>query len=172
MKIYFTEWRSPVGKLFIASSEKGLVQVNLRNKADFFYQLHSSFPDADLVESEGKNQPVIRQLKEYFTGERKTFSVPLHLNGTEFHKKVWRALCEIPFGRTASYGEIAAQIGNPKAVRAVGQANHHNPIPIIIPCHRVIGANGHLTGYGGGMDMKEKLLSHEGVAVNGSKIAR
>lgn len=171
MKMFFTEWQSPIGRFYIASSEKGLVQLNLRDKDHFSRELHNSFPDADLVESEEKNQLVIRQLNEYFAGERKEFSVPLHLNGTEFHQRVWRALCEIPFGKTASYKEIAERIGNPKAMRAVGQANHRNPIPIIIPCHRVIGANGHLTGYGGGMDMKEKLLSHEGVALNGSKIA-
>ena len=171
MKIYFTAWHSPVGKLHIASSDKGLVQVNLRDEKDFFCELRHSFPDANLVESEEKNQLVIRELEEYFAGERKEFSVPLHLKGTEFHQRVWRALCEIPFGKTASYKEIAERIGNPKAIRAVGQANHRNPIPIIIPCHRVIGANGHLTGYGGGMEMKEKLLVHEGVALNGSKIA-
>lgn len=103
----------------------------------------------------------IKQLNEYFDGKRKEFDLPLAPKGTEFQKKVWNALKEITFGETRSYGEIARRIGNEKASRAVGMANNKNPIMIIIPCHRVIGANGKLVGYAGGIDIKEKLLNLE-----------
>lgn len=108
----------------------------------------------------------IRQLNEYFDGKLRKFSLPLAPQGTEFQKKVWNALKEIPCGETRSYGEIAKVIGNEKASRAVGMANNKNPIPIIIPCHRVIGANGKLVGYAGGLDIKEKLLKLEKNYVN------
>ncbi len=103
----------------------------------------------------------VRQLTEYFRGERTTFDLPLEFHGTEFQKSVWRALLEVPFGKTASYRDIAARVGNPKAVRAVGGANGKNPISIVAPCHRIIGSNGTLTGYGGGLWRKEWLLAHE-----------
>lgn len=103
----------------------------------------------------------IKQLQEYFRGKRNSFDLPLEPKGTEFQKKVWNALIEIPFGETRSYGEIAKIIGNEKASRAVGMANNKNPIPIIIPCHRVIGSNGKLVGYAGGLHIKEKLLEIE-----------
>lgn len=102
-----------------------------------------------------------RQLKCYLDGELKSFSLPLEPDGTEFMKKVWASLCEIPYGKTATYKEIAAKIGNPNSSRAVGMANNRNPIPIFIPCHRVIGADGSLTGYRGGLEIKNKLLSLE-----------
>ena len=102
-----------------------------------------------------------RQLKSYFAGELKEFSLPLEPSGTDFMKQVWAALCGIPYGKTATYGEIAEKVGRPKAARAVGLANNRNPIPIFIPCHRVIGADGSLTGYAGGLDMKKKLLDLE-----------
>ena len=101
---------------------------------------------------------VDKQMKEYFEGERKEFDLPLRPEGTDFQKKVWNALLEIPFGETRSYQDIANAVGSPKACRAVGMANHHNPIIIVIPCHRVIGKHGKLVGYGGGLSMKEKLL--------------
>lgn len=102
-----------------------------------------------------------RQLEEYFSGARKTFSLPLAPAGTPFQKLCWDALCQIPYGETRSYSEQAAAIGRPKACRAVGSANHHNPISILIPCHRVVGASGGLTGYGGGLEKKEFLLKLE-----------
>lgn len=104
---------------------------------------------------------VFIQLQEYLSGKRKSFEFPYELHGTPFQKKVWNALCEIPYGETRTYGEIAKAVGNPKACRAVGMANHNNPMTIVVPCHRVIGANGKLTGYGGGLDMKEYLLELE-----------
>ncbi len=106
-------------------------------------------------------QEAFRQLSEYLKGERKTFDLPLNPKGTEFQKRVWNALCEIPYGETRSYKQIAEAIGNPKAVRAVGMANNRNPITIVVPCHRVIGADGKLVGYGGGLEMKEFLLRLE-----------
>ena len=102
-----------------------------------------------------------RQMAEYFSGNRREFTLPLAPRGTAFQMKVWNALSAIPYGQTRSYRDIALQIESPNAVRAVGGANHHNPISIIIPCHRVIGANGSLTGYGGGLDKKEALLALE-----------
>lgn len=106
-------------------------------------------------------EKVSEQLREYLAGERQAFDLPLRPEGTEFQKKVWDALTAIPYGETRSYQEIAVQIGNPEACRAVGMANNRNPIPIIIPCHRVIGARGSLVGYGGGLDIKVKLLEIE-----------
>lgn len=102
-----------------------------------------------------------RQLSEYLKGERQMFDLPLNPRGTDFQKRVWRALCDIPYGETRSYKQIAEAIGNPKAVRAVGMANNRNPITIVVPCHRVIGADGKLVGYGGGLEMKEFLLRLE-----------
>ena len=107
-----------------------------------------------------------RQLSEYLKGERNTFDLPLNPKGTDFQKCVWRALCDIPYGETRTYKQIAEAIGNPKAVRAVGMANNRNPITIIVPCHRVIGANGKLVGYGGGLEMKEFLLRLEKVSIS------
>lgn len=102
-----------------------------------------------------------KQLNEYFAGQRKKFNLPIKLEGTEFMQKVWKELEKIPYGTTATYGEIAKRVGNPKAARAVGMANNKNPIPIIVPCHRVIGANGKLVGYALGLYMKEQLLNIE-----------
>lgn len=102
-----------------------------------------------------------QQLSEYLKGERKEFDLPLNPKGTDFQKRVWRALCDIPYGETRSYKQIAKSVGNSKAVRAVGMANNRNPITIVVPCHRVIGADGKLVGYGGGLEMKEFLLRLE-----------
>lgn len=102
------------------------------------------------------------ELREYFAGRRRAFSVPLCMHGTKFQEDVWRALAEIPYGETRSYGEIAARIGREKACRAVGMANNRNPLPIFVPCHRVVGADGSLTGYAGGLDAKRMLLELEG----------
>ncbi|HYU34991.1 MAG TPA: methylated-DNA--[protein]-cysteine S-methyltransferase [Thermoanaerobaculia bacterium] len=104
-----------------------------------------------------------RQLDEYLAGRRRDFDLPLETGGTEFQRQCWEALLRIPYGETRTYGDMAREIGRPAAVRAVGQANHNNPIGVIIPCHRVIGADGSLTGYGGGLDMKRRLLELEGV---------
>lgn len=121
-------------------------------------------PDAPILApspSDAIAQAAIKQLREYFDGLRQNFTLPLDPHGTEFQRRVWKALCEIPYGETQSYAEIASAVGNPKACRAVGLANHRNPISILIPCHRVIGADGSLVGYGGGLNIKRSLLELE-----------
>lgn len=141
------------GKVGIAGDEIGITDV-------FF---KSEEPQKNLQENETPLlKEAARQLLEYFAGSRKEFDFPLSMSGTEFQVAVWKALQTIPYGETYSYKKIAEQIGNPKACRAVGMANHKNPICIIVPCHRVIGHNGKLVGYGSGLKMKEKLLKLEG----------
>lgn len=149
---------SPVGTLTLVASEKGLAAILWENDDPARVPLGALTEDGEdpvLQETE-------RQLDEYFSGKRKTFSIPLDFNGTDFQKAVWNALLTIPYGETRSYGEIAVQLGNPKAVRAVGAANGRNPISIIAPCHRVIGSNGKLTGFAGGLEAKSLLLRLEG----------
>ncbi|NMA22488.1 MAG: methylated-DNA--[protein]-cysteine S-methyltransferase [Spirochaetales bacterium] len=147
--IYRTRYHSPIGTMIIAADDEAIVALDFSEE-----ELSSSF-ETDLL-LQAKNQ-----LDEYYRGERKTFSLPLKANGTVFQERVWQALLTIPYAETRSYGEIAAQIGNPKASRAVGMANNRNPISIIIPCHRVIGSDGKLVGYGGGMHRKVWLLDLE-----------
>ena len=112
------------------------------------------------------------QLSEYIEGQRKQFDLPLDPKGTEFQRKVWKELTKIPYGETRSYKEVAIAIGNEKASRAIGMANNKNPIPIVIPCHRVVGSNKKLVGYAGGLDLKEKLLSLEGILVDKNKVSK
>lgn len=150
MKVFF--YRMEIGKVGIAEENDSITNVFLRGD--------SAPPDAEICETEGIKEAA-RQLNAYFSGDLREFSLPLSPNGSEFMKKVWKALCDVPYGNTASYKEIAAAIGNPRATRAVGQANNRNPIPVIIPCHRIIGADGKLVGYGGGLDLKKKLLEIE-----------
>ncbi len=118
---------------------------------------------------ERKETPLLRevrrQLDAYFDGKLKVFDIPYSLEGTSFQQKVWRALCDIPYGTCITYGELATRIGDPKACRAVGMANGRNPLPVIVPCHRVIGSGGKLTGYTGGLDIKIKLLQTEGISL-------
>ena len=149
---YYIKYISPVADLYLVEERGQLVEIS-------FYQ-----PEHREEMKEKRTElleEVERQLQEYFAGRLQHFDLPLHPQGTEFQKKVWKALMSIPYGETRSYGEIAKQIGNEKAVRAVGGANHVNPISIVIPCHRVIGKNGSLTGYGGGLEIKETLLTLE-----------
>lgn len=146
---------SPVGPLLLVGDEAGLRAI------DFLNGRRNVAPDPRWVEDRTSLMPVIEQLKAYFAGELERFELQLAPEGTEFQKKVWNELCNIGYGETISYGELARRIGNAKASRAVGLANGSNPIPIIIPCHRVIGSNGKLTGYGGGLEIKEKLLALE-----------
>ncbi|WP_337742515.1 methylated-DNA--[protein]-cysteine S-methyltransferase [Fusobacterium gonidiaformans] len=149
---YYIKYVSPVADLYLVEEQGQLVEIAFH---------HSKKKE----EMEEKNtellQEVKRQLEEYFSGRLQNFDLPLKPKGTDFQKQVWKALLTIPYGETKSYGDIAKQIGKEKAVRAVGGANHVNPISIVIPCHRVIGKNGNLTGYGGGLEVKEKLLELE-----------
>jgi methylated-DNA-[protein]-cysteine S-methyltransferase len=148
---------SPVGKLRLVASEKGLVAIDVRNNAK--QEVTAKNPSAQAVLIQAK-----KQLEQYFAGKRKSFDIALDLVGTEFQVQAWRALCRIPFGKTISYGQQAANIKKPKAFRAVGSANGKNPIPIIVPCHRVVASDGSLGGYSLGLRMKKQLLALEGVS--------
>jgi methylated-DNA-[protein]-cysteine S-methyltransferase len=147
---------TPIGTLLIAGDAEAVRRI------DFPKNGKASTADEGWTESaKGPVGVAAKQLKEYFAGKRADFDLPLAPEGTEFQRTVWRSLQDIPYGETISYGELAKRVGNPKASRAVGAANGQNPIPIVIPCHRVIGANGKLTGFGGGLPTKEKLLALE-----------
>jgi len=148
---------SPVGKLKLIASDKGLVAILWENDSPRRVRLDDLVADGQhpvLMEAE-------RQLGQYFAGKRKAFSIALDLRGTRFQKDVWEALLAIPFGETRSYGQLAKKLGNPRATRAVGAANGRNPVSIIVPCHRVIGSSGKLTGFAGGLETKAHLLSLE-----------
>ena len=150
---YLIYMESPLGRLTLVEGNNALTHIVFADH---------KLPPGDYQKQETPLlKEVAKQLNEYFAGQRRDFDLPLNPHGTEFQQDCWQALCAIPYGQTCSYGDIAKQIGRPKAVRAVGQANHNNPISVIIPCHRVIGANGKLTGYGGGLDKKKLLLELE-----------
>lgn len=151
---------TPVGELLLVANSDALVEIRFLGS-----QLSAEGENIDCSYSHPVLTQTVNELNEYFSGERKQFTVPLYLAGTPFQSSVWQALQNIPYGVVASYGEIANRIGNPKASRAVGMANNRNRIPIIIPCHRVIGKKGNLTGYSGGIDIKQWLLQLEGADI-------
>ncbi|MBB3112616.1 O-6-methylguanine DNA methyltransferase [Paenibacillus phyllosphaerae] len=166
--IYWDEMDSPIGPLVLAATDDGLCHVDFGRFADQSAPL-TAWAKRYRGPAEWSNAPTQlhiaearRQLGEFFAGERQAFELPLDLWGTDFQKKVWKALTEVPFGQVCSYKDIAEAIGQPKAVRAVGGANNRNPIPVIVPCHRIIGASGALVGYGGGLPIKTYLLQLEG----------
>lgn len=146
--MYYFGHQTPIGKLYISADHNSILAISL-NKPDLY----------------GKETPLIKkafkELDEYFSGKRKTFDLPLKLNGTEFQKKIWQELIKIPYGKTISYKELAKRAGNENACRAAGMANNKNKIMIVIPCHRVIGSNGNLTGYAFGLEIKKQLLDME-----------
>ena len=156
-ELSFTYLDSPVGSLMIAGDDVAL------HRLCFPTSPNAIAPRSDWRQTDAPFLEVRRQLTAYFNGELRQFDLPLSLTGTDFQRSVWRHLSTIPFGETQSYGQLAAILERPKASRAVGAANGSNPLPIILPCHRVIGGNGSLTGFGGGLPTKEYLLSHEGV---------
>lgn len=153
--ISFAHFDCPLGPLLVAQDETGLREINFPKHG------HAAAPAPEWRRDDSALRESIRQLRAYFAGQLENFDLPLAPEGTAFQQRVWGELCKIPYGETISYGELARRIGNPKAGRAVGLANGSNPIPIVIPCHRVIGSNGKLTGYGGGLPIKEKLLALE-----------
>jgi methylated-DNA-[protein]-cysteine S-methyltransferase len=153
--MYYCYFDTPIGELLLAGEADALTMIGFPKGS------MRRDPESDWIYNEQPFAEVCRQLTEYFNGERTAFELPLQLSGTEFQVSVLDALQTIPYGETTSYGAIAKQIGRPKAVRAVGAANGRNPIPIIVPCHRVIGSSGDLTGFGGGLDTKEALLRLE-----------
>jgi methylated-DNA-[protein]-cysteine S-methyltransferase len=158
------EWSviaTPVGDLMVVGDADWLHYVNLPGSFDEggYDPERRGTPDAV--------DEAVRQIDAYFSGELRDFQLPLQPVGTAFQERVWFALAEIPYGKTESYGQLAGRVGNPKACRAVGLANGHNPIPLVLPCHRVIGSNGSLTGYGGGLTLKKWLLDHEAAVLAG-----
>lgn len=161
--IYFKKWLSPIGDLFLYANETHLIALLFADDAPDFLRY---FKNSQIVE---KSNSVIalaqQQLTDYFNQKRKTFDLPLQAEGTAFQKKAWAELSRIPYGQTVTYAIQAKNIQAEKAFRAVGSANGKNPIAIIIPCHRVIGSNGKIAGYAGGVSMKEKLLELEGIKI-------
>jgi methylated-DNA-[protein]-cysteine S-methyltransferase len=166
-KLYWRHLDSPIGGLGLLVDEKGrVVRVHFLRKGEQAapaMALHH--PGVTFVEDHGRTAELASQLSEYLGGERKVFELELAPEGGELQQEVWRELLAIPRGETRSYGEIAKKLGRPGAARAVGRANATNPIPVIVPCHRVIGSDGKLTGFGGGLPMKKQLLRLEGVEV-------
>lgn len=174
-------WDSPIGPLFLAASAKGLVALEFDRRLPGQQSIRPNPRDArrdareekrDLVFEDSPRQMrgYVSELKQYFAGKRHEFSFPLDLRGTEFQIACWRALLAIPYGETRSYADIARAVGKANAFRAVGMANNRNPIAIVVPCHRVIASDGTLCGYGGGLDVKRKLLELEG-ALSGTLAA-
>jgi len=161
-KIYYSSFESPwLKKVFVASTERGVCMVDfLTSEKAFLRNLKGQFPGGGIQDKQ-KNRGILLQLKKYLEGGLKRFKCKLDLRGTPFQKKVWSALVKIPYGETRSYQDVARAIGHPKAFRAVGNANGSNPIPLIIPCHRVIETNGGLGGFGHGLKVKKELLDFE-----------
>ena len=155
---YTTTLNSPVGKLTLIATDLGLRAVKWPNERE---DRLSMPPEMISTKDHPVLQDAILQLEEYFAKRRTSFDLPLDLRGTEFQQLAWRALASIPYGETTSYGVQASRIGRPRAVRAIGAANGRNPISIILPCHRVVGANGSLTGFAGGIETKQELLAFE-----------
>jgi len=163
---YYTYLDTPVGTLLLAGCrDHGLRHVS------FQCGKGAKAPESQWQQSDAPFRDAIRQLKEYFRGTRTSFDLKLSPKGTPFQMKVWRALADIPYGATRSYAQVAKRVGRPQAMRAVGLANGRNPLPIILPCHRVIGSDGRLVGYGGGLPVKRALLELEGVALDGDALA-
>lgn len=175
--IYIGGVQTPLGKFIMASNEKGIIKLSLpsERETDFMGELERLFGKSCIVDEDtsGLRNPINERLKEelleYLGGMRKNFTIPLDLNGTPFQKRVWNELLKIPYGKIKSYGQIARELGKPKAARAVGMANNRNPVPILVPCHRVVGSDGSLVGYGGGLEFKKFLLELEGVRFSGDR---
>jgi methylated-DNA-[protein]-cysteine S-methyltransferase len=160
--IYYTEHPSPLGKLLLAATDRGLCGL--------YFEEHKYFNGPGSWERDPSHphlQAAVQQLDEYFSRARTDFDIALDVSGTDFQRAVWSALRRLPFGSTSSYQAIARHIANPKAIRAAGTAIGRNPVSIIVPCHRVLGATGELSGYAGGLERKRHLLAHEGVVCGG-----
>ena len=174
-KVFWESWDSPFGKLTVSCSNKGLralhigpERIRANGSLSRARKRNANQTTAEFIRASESNEPgarlarqAIAELQEYAAGRRKRFTLPLDLQGTPFQRKVWKALCAIPYGETRSYLQIARAAGNPRASRAVGMANHNNPVAIVVPCHRVIASDGTLGGYAGGLDIKSKMLQLE-----------
>lgn len=173
---YHTSWQSPVGTLGLWVTDRGLLRLGLPNdypeQAARWLRKHEISEVVSASPDDPHFSEILSQLEDYFSGKLREFHLPLDLRGTEFQKSVWEAVYRVPWGQTRSYGEIAAEIGQPSAVRAVGAANGANPVAIIVPCHRIIASNGALQGYGGGLSLKAELLKLEGIAPGRTKRPR
>jgi methylated-DNA-[protein]-cysteine S-methyltransferase len=163
-KVYCTSFDSRIGRLYVASTDAGVCKVSVpkETRKDFFDWLKQHFDSDTVLDNRSRNRDVIDQLIRYFDGRLAKFTCPIDLYGTPFQIRVWKELCRIPYGTTITYKGLAKRMGVPRASQAVGRANGSNPLPIIIPCHRVLGANGALVGYSAGIKTKEFLLRLEG----------
>jgi len=162
--VYCTSFDSRVGLIYVASTEKGVCKVSVprETKKDFLKWLHQNFSDNEVRENKSRNKEVIDQLNRYFSGKLARFTCSVDLMGTPFQMRVWKELTKISYGTTISYKQLAKRIGTSRGYQAIGRANANNPVPIIIPCHRVIGTDGSLVGYAAGVKTKEFLLKLEG----------
>ncbi len=166
-KVYCTSFDSKIGPIYVASTDNGICKVSIpkESKKDFFHWLADHFDDDEVVENKSHNKDIIDQLARYFNGKLAKFSVPLDQIGSPFQQRVWKELVKIPYGSTITYKQLARRVGVPRGFRAVGRANGSNPLPIIIPCHRVISHDGSLGGYSSGIKTKEFLLRLEGAII-------
>ncbi len=161
-RVYYSSFDSTwLKKVFVASTERGICMVDFLTSEEMFLKELKARFSGKIVRDDRKNQKVLIQLKKYLEGKLQRFDCKLDIRGTPFQKKVWSAIVKIPYGKTRSYKDIAHAIGHPKAFRAVGNANGSNPIPLIVPCHRVIESNGALGGFGHGLKVKKQLLDFE-----------
>lgn len=166
MALYYDVVTNDHCNLYLETSTEGLTEIAFINDQEMAGLLAGRNQRSSAVLDKQALSEARLQLKQYFQGERDRFELPLAASGTSFQQEVWQVLCTIPFGETATYGQIASKLGNPNACRAVGLANGKNPIAIVVPCHRVIGANGTLTGYAGGLNNKQMLLELEGLLIS------
>ncbi|MGA9115949.1 MAG: methylated-DNA--[protein]-cysteine S-methyltransferase [Bacteroidota bacterium] len=162
--VYCTSFESKIGIIYIASTEAGVCKVSVprQSRRDFFRWLHEHFADHEVIDNKSRNKEAIDQLTRYFNGKLARFTTPVNLMGTPFQLRVWKELQGIAYGSTITYKQLARRIGTSKGFQAVGRANAANPVPIIVPCHRVVGADGSLVGYSSGIKTKEFLLRLEG----------
>ena len=166
---WLSNFKSPLGNYLLASSRHGIVYLGPENSSSFYIDLWER-NNIYIKNGDTQNSTVINQLDAYFLGKLRHFNTALDLRGTDFQREIWQQLCTIPFGQTCSYQQVAQAIGRPKSARPAGQAIGHNPVSIIVPCHRVIGSDNSLTGYGGGLDKKTALLKLEGIKLSESSI--
>ena len=162
--VFWTSFDSPIGTVYVASTKKGVCGITIpaSTRSDFMSWLRKHFVGLDLVESRRENEKIVGEMKRYFGGKLSKFSCRLDLRGTKFQRKVWSQLRRVPYGTTISYKQLAHRVKSPEGFQAVGRANATNPLPIVVPCHRVIGSDDDLVGYGAGIKTKEYLLRHEG----------
>ncbi len=162
--VYCTSFESKIGLIYVASTEKGVCKVSVpkQNRKDFFGWLHDNFDNNEVVDNKSRNKEIIDQMNRYFNGRLAKFNLPVDLIGTPFQLRVWKELSKISYGTTISYKQLAKRLGTSRGFQAIGRANAANPLPIVIPCHRVLGVDGALVGYSAGIKTKEFLLKLEG----------